>query len=207
MNDSALTNLEKHTADFVTKLYGSPDLPHYPYHNLQHTLGVVAHSQEIAAHYALDAADTFVLVVAAWFHDIGHLYGPMPGHEERGVTIMREHFANLPTDLPADLPADMLTAIGDCIMATKLPAHPVPLLHKIICDADTYHLGTPLFFQTDPLVRQEVEMRTGRIIANWRQRTLDLLQQHHFFTDYCQTRLDEGKTKNIAWLREQIARR
>lgn len=212
MNSSALTNLEKQTAEFVTKLYESPDLPHYPYHNLQHTLGVVAHSREIATHYGLDAVDVFVVVVASWFHDIGHLYGPMPGHEERGVTIMREHLAHLPADvsaqlpaeLSAELPADLLTAIGDCIMATKLPAHPVPLLHKIICDADTYHLGTPLFLQTDPLVRQEVEMRTGRTFPNWRQRTLDLLLQHHFFTDYCQGLLDAGKAKNIAWLREQI---
>ena len=198
MNNEDLGDLEKQTAEFITGLYGSPDLPHYPYHNLTHTLGVVDHAREIAAHYTVDATDTFVLVVAAWFHDIGHLYGPMPGHEERGVTIMQEHLSGLPSEMRA--------AIGDCIMATKLPAHPTLLLHKIICDADTYHLGTPLFLQTDPRVRQEVEMRTGKIFANWRQRTLELLRQHVFFTDYCQALLKEGKARNIAWLEAQIAR-
>jgi predicted metal-dependent HD superfamily phosphohydrolase len=191
-----LADLEKHTADFVSGLYNSPDVPHYPYHNLTHTLNVVDHAREIAGHYQLGADDTFVLVIAAWFHDVGHLYGPMPGHEERGVTIMREHMKMLSEEL--------LTAIGDCIMATKLPAHPATLMHKIICDADTYHLGTTYFLQTDPRVRQEVEMRTGRTFSNWRQRTLDMLLQHHFFTDYCQNLLNEGKAGNIAWLRAQM---
>jgi len=198
MNSADLCSLEKQVAEYVTGLYNSPDVPHYPYHNLTHTLGVAEHSREIATHYALDATDTFVLVVAAWFHDIGHLYGAMPGHEERGVIIMREHLAGVAADLP--------DAISGCIMATKLPAHPTTLQHKIICDADTYHLGTSLFLQTDPLVRQEVEMRTGRTFPNWRGRTLDLLQHHQFFTDYCQTLLNEGKARNIAWLQAQIGK-
>src|SRR5580704_11860934 len=117
MNSDELAALEKQAAEYVTGLYNSADVPHYPYHNLTHTLGVVEHAREIATHYALDDTDTFVLVVAAWFHDIGHLYGAMPGHEERGVTILHEHCTGLS---PA-----LLTAISDCIMATKLPAHPI----------------------------------------------------------------------------------
>jgi predicted metal-dependent HD superfamily phosphohydrolase len=198
MNDTDLTNLEKQTAVYVTGLYNSADVPHYPYHNLEHTVGVVDHSREIAEHYMLGVTDTFVLVVAAWFHDVGHLYGPMPGHEARGVTIMREHLVGVD--------AGLVDAIGDCIMATKLPSHPLSLLHKIICDADTYHFGTTLFLETDPRVRQELELRTGKIFPNWRQKTLELLQQHQFFTEYCQTRLNEGKAKNIAFVREQIGR-
>lgn len=193
-----LADLEKHAADLVTGLYDSPAVPHYPYHNLVHTLGVVDHAREIAGHYPLEANDTFILVIAAWFHDVGHLYGAMTGHEERGVTIMRQHMNTLSEEL--------LMAIGDCIMATKLPAHPIMLIHKIICDADTYHFGTSYFLQTDPRVRQEVEMRTGRTFPNWRQRTLDMLLQHHFFTDYCQNLLSEGKAGNIAWVRAQIGR-
>lgn len=198
MKNMDLPDLEKDTAVFVTGLYNSSDVPHYPYHNLTHTLGVVDHSREIAEHYKLDATDIFVLVIAAWFHDVGHLNGPMPGHEERGVTIMREHLQSLPEDL--------LAAISDCIMATRLPTHPATLPHKIICDADTYHFGTTLFLQTDPLVRQEVEMRTGRTFPNWRQKTLDMLQHHQFYTDYCLGLLTEGKTKNVAWVQAQLAR-
>src|ERR1700761_1986873 len=197
MEHMEFADLEKHVAELVTKLYNSSDLPHYPYHNLDHTLGVVERAREIAAHYKTDATDSFVLVIAAWFHDVGHLYGPMPGHEERGVTIMRKHMTELQEEL--------LTAIASCIMATKLPARPTTLLHKIICDADTYHLGTPLFLQTDPRVQKEVELRTGRSIPNWLQRTLDLLQNHQFFTDYCVALLAEGKAKNIAYVKAQMA--
>ena len=196
MNYMDLSNLEKDTAEFISNLYASPDLPHYPYHNLKHTIGVTTHAREIAAHYGLNESDMFVVVVAGWFHDIGHLYGPMAGHEERGVTIMREHLR--------DVSDELLAAIAGCIMATKLPAKPGDRMQKILCDADTYHLGTTYFLQTDPLVRQEVEMRTGRIIANWRLRTLDMLRQHVFFTDYCQALLREGKARNIAWVEAQI---
>src|ERR1700743_1333174 len=107
MTDTELANLEERVAEYVTGLYNSPDVPHYPYHNLEHTVGVVDHSKEIAAHYRLDANDSLVLVVAAWFHDVGHLYGPMPGHEARGVGIMRKHMAELEEEL--------LTAIASCI--------------------------------------------------------------------------------------------
>lgn len=193
-----LAELEKNTADFVSGLYNSPDVPHYPYHNLTHTLGVVDHAREIAEYYRLEATDAFVLAIAAWFHDVGHLYGPMAGHEERGVTIMRQHMRTLPDALLSD--------VGDCIMATKLPAHPATLTHKIICDADTYHLGTTYFLQTDPWVRQEVELRTGRTFPNWRQRTLDMLRQHRFFTDYCEHLLNEGKARNIGLVQAQIGR-
>ena len=191
-----LSQLEKHAAEFVTQLYGSRDVPHYPYHNLKHTAGVVTHVREIAAHYRPGPAENFVLVVAAWFHNIGHLYGPMAGHEERGVTIMQKHLCTLPEEV--------LASIAACIMATRLPARPGDLMEKILCDADTYHLGTTYFLQTDPLVRQEVEMRTGRPIPNWWLRTLDMLRQHAFFTDYCQALLREGKARNVAWVEAQI---
>jgi len=72
MNNLDFADLEKSTADFVSKLYFSPDLPHYPYHNHTHTLGVVTHVRELTVHYRLSEMDSFVLAVAAWFHDIGH---------------------------------------------------------------------------------------------------------------------------------------
>jgi predicted metal-dependent HD superfamily phosphohydrolase len=183
---------ESKMARVVTGTYNSPEVAHYPYHNLAHTEGVVAHVKEMAVHYGLSPADGFILSIAAWFHDIGHLYGGMQGHEERSVMIMQDHLSTISSDLS--------DAISRCILATKLPSHPADLLEQIICDADTYHLGTPLFRTTDTLVEKEMTLRTGKVFTDWHKKSLLLLEQHVFFTDYCRDLLEQGKKENIAWL-------
>jgi predicted metal-dependent HD superfamily phosphohydrolase len=193
-----LNSIEEWIAGSVTRAYESTDVPHYPYHNLVHTMGVVVHSREMAVYYALDATDTFTLIAAAWFHDIGHLYGMIEEHEQRGVMVMQQYLNHLPLELT--------TSIAGCIMATKLPSQPHTLSEQIICDADTYHLGTLLFRQTDPLVHQEMELRKGAPIPDWRLKTLALLRRHCFFTDYCRNLLAKGKEENIAWLEAQTGK-
>jgi len=191
-----LHSIEQKIADHVAQAYLAPDVPHYPYHNLEHTQGVVARCREIAAYYSLGKRETFVLVAAAWFHDIGHLYGSIEGHEERGVVLMKQYLSHVPGELTA--------AIAACILATKLPSHPRSLSERIICDADTYHLGTVLFRQTDPLVHREIELRKGMVITDWSSKTLAMLRRHEFFTDYCQTLLAAGKAENVAWVEAQL---
>jgi predicted metal-dependent HD superfamily phosphohydrolase len=203
---------EKDIAAMVTKIYESPNVIHFPYHNLAHTVSVVTHSKEIANYYQMNETDQFILAVSAWFHDIGHLYGEMAGHEERGVGIMKEF---LQRDFGGDAGSgfgsddggdfrDMTDAISRCILATKFPSRPATLSEEIICDADTYHLGTPMFRQTDVLVEQEVKIRIGKSFPDWHRKTLQFLRQHTFFTKYCRDLLEKGKQENIAWLTEQI---
>jgi predicted metal-dependent HD superfamily phosphohydrolase len=192
-----LKSIESETQRIVKDIYTSPKVPHYPYHNLGHTMSVVAHVKEMAAHYHLPETDSSILGIAAWFHDIGQLSGDMAGHEERSIAIMMDHVR--------DVPRDWIVAISQCILATKVPSHPNTLLEKIICDADTYHFGTPLFRETDAKVRQEMTLRTGKAFPDWHKKSLLLLQQHVFFTDYCRNLLKKGKTENMAWLVGQIA--
>jgi predicted metal-dependent HD superfamily phosphohydrolase len=191
-----LSRLEKDIAGIVIKTYESPDLAHYPYHNLDHTQSVVAHVKEIATFYLLNEKDVFVVMAAAWFHDIGHLYGEMHGHEERGVIIMEKYLHELSKDL--------ITSIGECILATKFPSTPANLQEQIICDADTYHFGTSAFRQTDVLVHKEMEIRTGKTMTHWTEQSLQLLKTHTFYTSYCQQMLAEGKRQNISWLESLI---
>jgi predicted HD phosphohydrolase len=187
---------EKDIAGTVRRVFASPKVIHYPYHNLTHTEEVLRHCKEIAVHFRLSRIDHFILAVSAWLHDIGHLYGEYEGHEERGVQVMKQY--------TQDLPAEMTDVIGRCILATKFPTHPVSLLEEIICDADTYHLGTPYFRQTDILVEKEMEMRSGKAFPDWHRKSLQFLQQHTFFTGYCKDLLGKGKQQNIAWLKAQI---
>lgn len=194
--DIDLTSIEETIAKHVSLTYEADDVPHYPYHNLEHTQGVVTHCREIAAYYSLGKRESFVLVAAAWFHDIGHLFGSIEGHEERGVVVMKQYLSNIPGELTADI------ATG--ILATKVPSHPNTLMEKAICDADTFHFGTVQFRQTDPLVHRELELRKGAAIPDWSSRTLAMLRRHEFFTEYCQTLLARGKEENIRWVEAQV---
>jgi predicted metal-dependent HD superfamily phosphohydrolase len=188
--------VEAEIAGFVTSTFDSFPQTQFPYHNLTHTRSVVDHTKEIAAFYSLDPSDLFIVSAAAWFHDIGHLYGDIHGHEERGVGIMQNYLTTLPRET--------VTSIGNCIMATKFPSTPHSLSEQIICDADTYHLGTDVFRTTDPLVEKEMEIRTGKKNCDWHKASLHFLQQHVFFTEYCRKLLNEGKRQNIVWLQSII---
>jgi predicted metal-dependent HD superfamily phosphohydrolase len=210
VQDAELNILQLQAAEFVINSFGSPNAPVYPYHNLQHTRNVVSHVEEMANHYRLNATDRFIVTTAAWFHDIGHLYGEMKGHEERGARIMEQWMTTCADGLspanpgPASTSPGLAPAIRNCILATKFPSHPDNLLEQIICDADTYHLGTDFFRQSDPLVRKEMAQRFGDMTAvNWKQKTLAFLRQHVFFTDYCQALLNKKKEENIAWFEAQ----
>lgn len=187
---STLTDTEAYIKDLFAK---HPD-KQYPYHNQEHTILTVLHAREIARYYALDDENSFIVTIAAWFHDIGHLFASLEKHEEKGAEIMAGYFTT------TGLPQHFIPAIAGCIMATKWPSHPKNRNEEIICDADTYHFGTEYFRQTDNAVRTEIELRTGKTFPDWHRKTIALLRMHHYFTDYCQRLLNPGKHDNILWL-------
>ena len=181
--------IEEINAHVITLFDQYEGLPFF-YHNLHHTKFVVQRSYEIAAGYPLIESDSFTLIAAAWFHDTGHLNGSIKFHEERSVTFMRDFLQQ------KGIEEELIKNAEACICATKLPHAPKSLLEEILCDADTYNLGTPDFSNTDRLIKQELELRDINI-DNWEEKKLRLLLSHRFFTDHCKTLLDKGKENNI----------
>lgn len=190
--------LESNAEQYVRHLFASADQSALFYHNLAHTVSVVGHCAEIAATYNLPVTDLIVLKTAAWFHDVGHLNGPVEGHEERGVAIMKDFIAAASV---GNLVGD---AIGRCILATRYPPSPVTIPEEILCDADSYHIGTPGFIETDAAVWKEVEARTGQFVPDKTVRSLLFIYQHVFFTQYCKSRLNSGKATNIIILKKRL---
>ncbi|HEV7782173.1 MAG TPA: HD domain-containing protein [Chitinophagaceae bacterium] len=182
----------------IRGLFDSYDCTKLLYHNFQHTERVVFHTAEIVDHYELDSHYSFILQAAAWFHDTGQLTGDMHVHEERSVQFMQDFFSGKTND------RTMVHCIADCIMATKMSAAPRNLPEEIICDADTYHLGTTDFKQLDQRVWRELELRLNKPIEDQAGKSLVFLEEHRFYTAYCQVRLSAGKEKNIAMLKEII---
>ena len=174
------------------------DLPPFiVYHNLFHTEEVVSHCEQLSRHYALPERDRLLLLTAAWFHDIGQLYTAPENHEEKSAEMMRRFLAK-------DCTEAELSAMEAVILATKVSTEPDTLPTCIIRDADTYHFGTKHFFVTDILVRKEMELRTGQTFPDWKQRSLQLLKSHRFYTTYCQEHLEPGKQENIAILEAEL---
>jgi predicted metal-dependent HD superfamily phosphohydrolase len=193
-------DLLKQTEHYITGLYESAGKSNLVYHSLDHTKKVVDHVNEIASHYDLSEKDIIILNVAAWFHDTGHLYQDPAGHEQKSVELMREWIAQ------RDIYAALADDIAATILATKIDRPPANLLQEVIKDADTYHFGSKEFKKMDKLMKKEMKLRNlNTIVMDWDRNTLDLLENHRFYTDYCKTHLDDRKEKNILKLKERVS--
>jgi len=186
--------VEEHVVNYFKSHYN----PQLTYHNFDHTLGVVKAAAEMAMHYKLSTRDFFIVTTAAWFHDIGYFRGP-ENHEEKGTKMCRAFLRNLKVD------TETIQSVIDCIIATALPQNPKTKLEEIVCDADFFHLGTDRFFERNKLMRQEMENRELREISKteWRSRTIELLTNHHYFTVYAQSLLNDTLKENLRKLEQK----
>jgi putative nucleotidyltransferase with HDIG domain len=168
------------------------------YHNLDHTLEVVKAAIQIANHYQLDERDFFIVIAAAWFHDIGYFQGAH-NHEAKGAEMARAFLYESGVD------KETIQMISNCIIATTLPQNPKTRLEEIVCDADLFHFGKDDFWERNKLFRKEMENRKGQPISknDWRKSTAKLLSNHHYFTDYCQLLLNDKKKEHLEKLQEK----
>jgi predicted metal-dependent HD superfamily phosphohydrolase len=169
------------------------------YHNLDHTKRVVKASAEIAEHYRLNDEDRAALITAAWFHDTGFSSGHGEGHESAGILLAEEFLQGQQAD------AAFTEKVADIIAATKLSAHPENLLHQIICDADSFHLGTDDFKKINQLLRKEMNDFWGKSISKkeWRKINIEFMEQHQYYTDYCRTKLEPVKQQYLRQLKSK----
>jgi HD superfamily phosphodiesterase len=189
-------NLYKKTEQYVTGLFNDNNKPALVFHNLEHTKNVVDRTKEIAGHYYLSENDMLAVYVAAWFHDTGYLFTTPDQHEEKSVELMKEFMKEFVTKHAAD--EKLIETIADCILATRAPRQHDTLLKEIICDADTYHLGTKEFKEVNQKVWEEYN-QTGTVLteAEWNEKTIELLTEHKFHTKYCKDLLEKRKQKNM----------
>ncbi|PTQ93557.1 putative metal-dependent HD superfamily phosphohydrolase [Mucilaginibacter yixingensis] len=187
--------------EYVRYYYQTHNSDNLIYHNLNHTNDVVDHAVQIANHYQLNDREFFIVIAAAWFHDLGYMTD-VKEHETHGANIAEEflktHEAN----------AEDIDDVKKCIMATQMPQKPTGLLEEIICDADVYHLGTDDFEKKDKQLRKEVNLLYGLDLSKqeWHKKTIEFLEMHHFHTEYCRLKLTAGKEKNIQMVKDKIAK-
>lgn len=182
--------------EMVRAFFSSGICKSYCYHNEIHTEMVVSAVKEMAEYYKLQESEVFILVAAAWFHDLGYADGGADNHEERSARVARNFLEN------QNVSEDLILQVEKCILATKMPQKPQNLLEQIICDADFYHLGSPNFIERNKLMFEEFEKVGEKQLdkEKWRLSTITLFANHTYHTSYAQEKLNSGKMTNLELL-------
>lgn len=170
------------------------------YHNFQHTINVIKHTQYLADKESVNDADKDLLKTAALLHDTGFIFDTKSeGHELRSCDFAQQILPQY------GYLEDEIVVIKELIMATRLPQNPQNKLQEIICDADLYYLGTDNYFLfSDRLVREF--KKEGRQISDkkWYEMQRDFLSSHHFFTETAQKELNLRKKKNLKQIENRM---
>jgi HD superfamily phosphodiesterase len=185
--------------NYVTDLFTRQVNPEFVFHSLEHTEDVVEACSYMADHYRLNEEDHLVLLLAAWFHDTGYSKGEATGHEDESIRIATAFLTR------NNLDEALIQRVASCIEATRMPQSPVNLVEKILCDADLFHLATDDFKARSQLLRQEQESILGMKIdkKEWRKNNISFLENHKYFTDYGQERLEAKKMENLMGLKKK----
>lgn len=194
-NAARIDRIKQH----VQSIFNQHNDAAFIYHNARHTEKVVNAAIEIGEHYQLSEEDFFVLIASAWFHDVGYFEDKMH-HEEKGAQHARAFLLAEKVEQP------IIERVINCIMATRMPQKPNTLVEKILCDADLFHLGTDEFNKNNKMIYEECKIIFNKYISkkDWGKKTIDLLESHHYHTDYAREILNSGKKKNIESLEAKI---
>jgi len=169
------------------------------YHNVNHTEKVVHAAREIARHYELSEEDYFVLIAAAWFHDVGY-FDDISHHEEKSAKQAQLFLQSIHQE------QRIIDRVTSCILATKMPQQPKDLVEQILCDADLFHLGTEEFRKNNKMIREECKILYHKYFSkrDWSEKSIHLLQSHQYHTDYARKMLNRGKEKNKESLEAKV---
>lgn len=169
------------------------------YHNLDHTLDVVKISDEIAAAERIPVDDYEILMIAAWFHDIGYV-SCSEGHEEKSSDYAKDFLEQ------ESYPFNKIKKVTDCIKATKIPQKPKNKLEEILCDADLHHLGLLDSEQRGELLRSELSKRESKSFPDteWLKISINFMKKHNFFTKYAKDKFGNQKLSNLHSLESKL---
>ena len=195
MNNGILSKVK----EFIGRTFREKGSTDAHYHNLTHTAEVAKVAEEIADAMGINSNDKEALLIAAWFHDIGHTE-KCEGHEDIGIAMARKFLQE------NNYPSDGIEKVVSLIDATRMPRNPKNVLEEIICDADLHHLGTDKFDVKGELFKNELEALSCCKIPEkeWITNNLKFFKQHKFYTDYAKQRFETQKNINYFKIEKKL---
>ncbi|SFU45294.1 HD domain-containing protein [Pustulibacterium marinum] len=186
-----MNNLIAHTKNYCLQLLKENIADSLCFHNVEHTLQVYENVKVIGAHEQVAPKQMEFLMLAALFHDVGHIK-TYKGHEIFSANMARTYLEGIA------YPEKYIQEVERIIKATQMPQQPTDLLEQIICDADLFHLGTEDFLTRNSALRKEWEVIFNKYFTDpqWQALNEDFLNCHKYHTSYCKVNLAPGKQKN-----------
>lgn len=194
------TSVLAQVADHVRSSLKSELPTQFCYHNLAHTEEVVKATADIAKGEGLSTEEQETVVIAAWFHDFGHVYD-CDCHEKKSAEIARAFLE------PLGFSKERIDQIEGCIMATMMPQRPLNTMEAVLCDADLYHLSTHHFEDRSKLLKKEWEDVKDESFkeSTWNKINAKFLSGHSYFTNYAQKNMAAGQAENLEAIQKKIA--
>jgi predicted metal-dependent HD superfamily phosphohydrolase len=185
--------------EFVRKEFSQVNNSRLVYHDINHTAEVVDTVKELYEKVSLTTDEKDMLLIAAWFHDVGYLYD-YKNHEQRSAEICRQ-FLN-----SSGFPLNKTERILEMILATKMPQSPKNLPEEILCDADLSHTGKKGFHNRSLLLKEEWEKNSGRKFSDeeWIRKSISFLSSTYYFTPAAKESYSKQKEKNLIKLKNRL---
>ena len=169
------------------------------YHSVAHTRDdVLLASKRLAALEGVDGEALWLLLTAAWYHDIGFVEEYVD-NEEIGARIAAEALPRFGYN------SAHIQVIRGIIMATKLPQSPKTVREQIMADADLDLLGRDDYMLLNQALRDEMAVMGMRSSdEEWYSSQLEFLRSHRYFTASARALRDAGKQRNIEGLLARV---
>jgi predicted metal-dependent HD superfamily phosphohydrolase len=174
---------------YVTQLLIRELPPDRVFHNLHHTINVTQGALKIGRAEQLGPEELEIVVLAAWFHDTGHIRA-YTGHEAHSIRIAEAWLERVA------YPPEKRDRVLSCIAATVMPQRPRNKLEEVICDADLYHLSFSTYDHYQEMLREEWRRELGIDMTDeeWHRRNTKFLTSHRYFTRYGREKLECRKS-------------
>ena len=185
--------------EYIGKTFRDKGSENNYYHNFTHTAEVAKATEEIADAMGIKDDEKEVLLIAAWFHDIGHIE-TCNGHEDIGIKLAKQFLTE------NNYPLNKIETVESLINATRMPRDPKNILEEIICDADLHHLGTNNYDKRSELYKNEIEAQKHSKIkeVDWLQNNLEFLKEHKFYTSFAKDRYETQKNINYIKTKKKL---
>ena len=195
-----MSELLRKVEDYVREEYSREIWSDFDYHNLYHTVTVADQAAKLAKDSHLPESESEILLIAAWFHDLGYEMG-VEGHEEVGAGFASEF---LKKESASD---DTIVGVRNLILATTIGYDNFDTLSKkIIRDADLSNTGLKGFIKRSRALRSEWRNKREIIFDDneWEELQIKFLTELDYLSPAAQKRYKAKRKKNLKKYKKKI---
>jgi len=169
------------------------------FHTFDHAQYVVNAAQYIGKNSGLTEEEINIVLVSAWFHDVGFINDP-ENHEEKSAEIAAEFLVSKKVD------EETINQVRRSIMATRIPQQPKDQISNVLCDADLLHLADDNYFERIENMRQEwINLSDEKFSKlKFHKNSIRFFQKHTYHTEFAKKELCPKKEKILKNLEKEV---